>query len=134
MTLWLVFINPVTYGFSFKLTTDHNPLTSLKGIKDTGGTLTRWLLFLQQFIFTVEFKKGASHSNADTLSRRPPDPVIITAVETYTFLADPAAVTEAQTADSQLASIKLQLEQGTAIECGPPGLQKCFLKEGLICR
>ena len=47
---------------------------------------------------------------------------------------DPAAVTEAQTADSQLASIKLQLEQGTAIECGPLGLRNCFLKEGLICR
>ena len=56
------------------------------------------------------------------MSRRYPDPVMITAVETYTLLADPAAVTEAQTADSQLASIKLQLEQGTAIECSPLGL------------
>ena len=32
---------PYLYGFSFKLITDHNPLTSLKGIKDTGGRLTR---------------------------------------------------------------------------------------------
>ena len=38
---------PYLYGFPFKLLTDHNPLTSLKGIKDTGGCLTRWLLFLQ---------------------------------------------------------------------------------------
>ena len=125
---------PYLYGFSFKLITDHNPLTSLRGIKDTGGRLTRWLLFLQQFNFTVEYKKGTSHSNADTLSRRPPDSVMITAVETYTFLADRAVLTEAQTADSQLASIKFQLEQGAAIECGSPGLRKCFLKDDLICR
>ena len=42
--------------------------------------------------------------------------------------------TEAQTADSQLASIKFQLEQGAAIECSSPGLRKCFLKDDLICR
>ena len=28
---------PYLYGFSFKLITDHNPLTSLKGLKDVGG-------------------------------------------------------------------------------------------------
>ena len=28
---------PYLYGFSFKLVTDHNPLTSLKSLKDTGG-------------------------------------------------------------------------------------------------
>ena len=39
---------PYLYGFSFKLVTDHNPLTSLKGLKDTrtGGRLAHWLLFL----------------------------------------------------------------------------------------
>ena len=70
----------------------------------------------------------------NTLSRRPLDSVMITAVGTYTFLADGAVLTEAQTVGSQLASIKLQLEQGAAIECGSPGLRKCFLKDGLICR
>ena len=49
---------PYLYGFSFTLVTDHNPLTSLKSIKDTGGRLARWLLFLQQFNFTVEYKQG----------------------------------------------------------------------------
>ena len=37
---------PYLYGFSFTVVTDHNPLTSLKGIKDTGGRITRWLMFL----------------------------------------------------------------------------------------
>ena len=30
---------PYLYGFQFKLLTDHNVLTSLKGLKDTGGHL-----------------------------------------------------------------------------------------------
>ena len=64
---------PYLYGFHFQLLTDHNPLTSLKTLKDTGGRITRWLLFLQQFDFTVAYKKGTSNSNADALSRRPPD-------------------------------------------------------------
>ena len=125
---------PYLYGFPFKLITDHNPLTSLKGIKDTGGRLTRWLLFLQQFTFTVEYKKGTSHSNADTLSRRPPDPMTVSAVETYTFLADPDVLIQTQAADPQLANLKLLITQGTAPEHCPPGLRKCFLKDGLLCR
>ena len=32
---------PYLYGFPFTVITDHNPLTSLKGLKDTGGRLTR---------------------------------------------------------------------------------------------
>ena len=45
---------PYLYGSSFRLITDHNPLTSLKGLKDVGGRLTRWMLFLQQFSFQFE--------------------------------------------------------------------------------
>ena len=54
------------YGFHFQLLMDHNPLTSLKILKDTGGCVTRWLLFLQQFDFTIGYKKGTGNSNADT--------------------------------------------------------------------
>ena len=59
---------PYVYGFPCKLITDHNPLTSLKGIKDVGGRLTRWLLFLQQFKLDFQYKPGRLHTNADTLS------------------------------------------------------------------
>ena len=37
---------PYVHGFSCRLITDHNPLTSLRGLKDIGGRLTRWLIFL----------------------------------------------------------------------------------------
>ena len=40
---------PYLYGKQFIVLTDHNPLTLLRGLKDTGGRLTHWLLCLQQF-------------------------------------------------------------------------------------
>ena len=125
---------PYLYGFPFKLITDHNPLTSLKDIKDTGGRLARWLLFLQQFNFTVEYKKGTQHSNADTLSRRPPDHPEIAMVKACTSINDLEFLAKAQMEDSQLSTLKLQLQKGTVAHDCPPALRKCFLQDGLICR
>ena len=65
--------SPYLYGFPFTLITDHNPLTALKGVKDVGGRLARWMLFLQQFDFKMEYKPGRMHGDADALSRRPQD-------------------------------------------------------------
>ena len=62
---------PYLYGFSFTLITDHNPLTALKGLKDVGGRLAWWMIFLQQFQMKIEYKPGKAHTNADALSRRP---------------------------------------------------------------
>ena len=62
---------PYLYGFSFTLITDHNPLTALKGLKDVGGWLARWMIFLQQFQMKIEYKPGKAHTNADALSQRP---------------------------------------------------------------
>ena len=62
---------PYLYGFPFKLFTDHNPLTALKGLKDVGGRLARWMIFLQQFSFQIKYKPGKVNSDADALSRRP---------------------------------------------------------------
>eukprot|EP00731_Ephydatia_muelleri_P009263 Em0004g1601a len=62
---------PYLYGRTFTLFTDHNPLTSLQGLKDTGGRITRWLFFLQQFDMKVLYRPGRNNGNADGLSRRP---------------------------------------------------------------
>ena len=62
---------PYLYGFNFTLFTDHNPLTALKEMKDVGGRIARWMLFLQQFTFCIKYKPGKVHGDADALSRRP---------------------------------------------------------------
>ena len=64
------------YGHRFILVTDHKPLTALFGSKK--GTpllavnrLARWALWLNQFDYTIEYRKTSDHGNADVLSRLP---------------------------------------------------------------
>ena len=126
---------PYLYGFPFRLLTDHNPLTSLKGMKDTGGRLTRWLLFLQQFNFTVEYKKGVSHTNADALSRRPPsEPSPIATITTDMCPTSTDMLIRAQQEDPQLVHLRQHLEKNTFPQGSPPGFRKCFIKDDLVCR
>ena len=126
---------PYVYGFPCKMITDHNPLTSLKGIKDVGGRLTRWLLFLQQFNLDFQYKPGRLHTNADTLSRIPSRDDTVAAIEElisedtlHTFL-------KAQEEDPALARVIEALKNGTAfLSSTVPGLKKTFLLDGLLCR
>ena len=38
---------PYLYRHTFRLITDHNPLTTLTKLKDVGGRLARWIMYLQ---------------------------------------------------------------------------------------
>ena len=53
----------------FTVITDHSALTSLPTNKRYEGRLARWALFLQQYNYTVQAKKGKQNTNADFLSR-----------------------------------------------------------------
>ena len=59
-------------GRQFKVRTDHASLRWLMNFKAPEGILARWLETLQQFSFTIEFRSGKLHSNADSLSRIDP--------------------------------------------------------------
>ena len=64
------------YGQHFILFTDHKPLTAIFGLK--AGTpllaanhLSRWALWLNQFDYSIQYRKTSDHGNADVLSRLP---------------------------------------------------------------
>ena len=60
-------------GRAFVLHTDHQPLQWLSAQK-MEGRLCRLALALQEFDFTIKYRRGSSNANADALSRVPTIP------------------------------------------------------------
>ena len=58
-------------GRSFKIRTDHAPLTWLRRTPEPIGQQARWLEIMQSYEFQVEHRPGVRHGNADAISRRP---------------------------------------------------------------
>ncbi|KAL5497311.1 hypothetical protein EMCRGX_G013768 [Ephydatia muelleri] len=122
---------PYLYGRPFTLLTDHNPLTSLQGLKDTGGRLTRWLLYLQQFDIKVLYRPGRCNGNADTMSRRPDDSADqVAVVNEITCLSDTEMLRQEQAKDAYIAEIMQKLQtDGSDHKHG-----EYQLKKGLLMR
>ena len=62
---------PYLYGYKFHLVTDSNPLTYLVTSAKLSATDHRWLSGLASFDFTITYRAGKAHSDADGLSRVP---------------------------------------------------------------
>lgn len=58
-------------GYNFIVITDHLSLKWLNSIETPTGRLARWALELQQYQFTVQYRKGSNNVVADALSRQP---------------------------------------------------------------
>ena len=56
-------------GKQFELISDHKPLEFLKNNKIPCAKIARWLMQLEEFTFTVNYKEGARNQNADDMSR-----------------------------------------------------------------
>ena len=60
---------PYLITHPFVVETDHHALTFLATAQHQNNRLARWALKLQQYSFSVRYRKGSLHLNADALSR-----------------------------------------------------------------
>ena len=58
-------------GLPFTVRTDHAALQWLMSFREPEGQIARWLEELAPYVFKVEYRAGARHTNADAMSRRP---------------------------------------------------------------
>ena len=56
-------------GKPFLIRTDHSSLVWLKNFKGAEGKIARWIFKLDEYDYTMQFRKGADHGNADAMSR-----------------------------------------------------------------
>lgn len=99
---------PYLYGRHFSVITDHHALCWLSSLKDPTGRLGRWALRLQEYSFSVFYKSGRLHQDADCLSRYPVDPPDTLEDEPDTFvlaITDFVHIADEQRRDSSLRPI-----------------------------
>jgi hypothetical protein len=57
------------YGIPFVIHTDHRALLYMESLRDKTARGARWHEFMQAFQFTIQYKAGITHGNADGVSR-----------------------------------------------------------------
>ena len=60
---------PYLYGHEFTVVTDHQALIYMFRNNEQIPRISRWILKLQEYRFSVKHRKGTQHTNADAISR-----------------------------------------------------------------
>ena len=99
--------NFVTTCWVVMLITDHAPLQWLSAQK-MEGMLCRWALAMQEYNFTIKYRKGSLNGNADALSRCSVVNPCATVLASSDQLPDLLAAQKADNLISQLFQARLQ--------------------------
>lgn len=91
-------------GISFKVVTDCNALKSTERKKDLLPRVVRWWVYLQDFTFTIEYRKGAAMPHVDYLSRN--------AIQVNHIVKPRNWAQIAQAADCETQDLLQQLQDG----------------------
>ena len=63
------YFRPYIYQSTFELVTDHAALKWLINKPDPSKRMARWIMTLTDYPYTISYKQGKRHHNADALSR-----------------------------------------------------------------
>lgn len=124
---------PYLYGKSFAVVTDHHALCWLSTLKDPTGRLGRWALRLQEYDYSVVYKSGRMHRDADCLSRHsvdPPDPRDNDDDPGVFALSDLLNIADHQRRDPTLSKIIERLSS----EPADPSTRAFMLRDGVLFR
>ena len=128
----------------FVIISDHRPLQWLQSLKDETGRLGRWAIRLANVKYTIRYRPGRVHENADCLSRIPI--ASVTAVspsmdETTAETSDTKIIYEEQQKDRLCKEILAYWESGLLWDDdnrNPPTwareIDLFFLSNGILCR
>ncbi|CAF4894949.1 unnamed protein product [Pieris macdunnoughi] len=95
-------------GIAFKIVTDCNSLKLTERKKDLLPRVARWWVYLQDFNFTLDYRKGVLMQHADFLSRNPP-----LSTANVSHIRNPSSWAKiAQTADVETQELISRLKDG----------------------
>ena len=114
------------FGQHVTLVTDHCPLSYLKSMAPKSQLLSRWLLILQCYDFTIVHRPGKANANLDALSRCPLEGVesdigkelCPTFIEANVVSREGDDIAMAQDEDEEVAQIRATLEAGQGSKKG----------------
>lgn len=67
----LGYMRHLIYGRPVNIVTDHAAICYLKTVKNPTGRLARWAIKLSEYDYSIVYKSGKTHCDADALSRNP---------------------------------------------------------------
>ena len=118
----------------FTIISDHRPLQWLHTFKDTNGRVGRWSVDLSSMKYTVKYRPGRIHQNADCLSR-------IRSIQPYVERTDVPLLAERQSEDELCQQIIKYMDDGELSvlnRCYPPVWAKEInlytMQNGVLCR
>ena len=133
-------------GRPFKILTDHAPLQWLSA-KKMDGLLARWTLAIQEYEFTITYRRGHKNGNADALSRKTyPDVQLIAATSQAPSLTE--TLHQQQLSDPTIQHLHTALLHASPTHAPPQSSEwrrsplsrykqlwpQLFLHDGIVCR
>ena len=103
--------HPYLHGTTVQVETNHQPLLSLINKSHPPGRLLRWALALQEYKFTLTYRKGVTNIVADSLSRMEHQATQFN-IQKDEPPVHPQQVAELQLQDPTIKEIILQIQEG----------------------